>query len=764
MTQTYHPRLDSQRPNQQATTTTITSPTTPSQISSSSTSAATAAATAAALPSWHFTLRLDARPPVDKMAFSNLVNLGVEALQNIMQSSPSSPWIPQGPTEQGFLLLADHGKDSVRATKAPPAIAVHRGQLWVVWEDDDNALYYAATTPDSHGEEFGPRVTFPLDDVAMFGGNGSGSGKAGGAIPALANLNGVLHAVIVSAQTGAMVHYLYDADEALAWVRQEGLPADCIAGAKTRDPALVAFHNKLFLAYIDTDGHLAHAVFDIHSATWSEPSRVKPTGVAPPEVGDANGPFQGAPALFVLNGSLHLLCESTGGDGEIVGFRYDYTESGWTWSPADDVSEGKAAKGVSAASYGRNAYLGFVEDDWVFVAAHKDGQAWEKPEHVGGRDVKARFPPQMALMNGRVHCVFAGKWKGDLHWFSRPVLDYDLKTWMGAVPDDTWLSAMTVPGTHDSCARSNVPFVRTQYLSITQQLALGIRFFDLRLRRHDDNKLYCYHGGMPIGLPNNLSFDDVMKQVFDFIGPTKDRPATETVLISINNDDKSKEQKHNPQLFYNAVKEAIESTPVYELDGSERWYSAPVTAKLGDVRGKAVLLRRYYGDPDVEPTERLGLDLEKWLDDNPDFTIKTPTGVKVHLQDKWKYAKRCELDDLVSSKQDFVRKMMARASGSEESESDDEDTDPEKTWFINFCSAVGDPVEHGEVAEAKWIAVGAHSDFHFFGKWVEGMNVRTRDYLRTLEGGKKRLGVVNLDYPELPEDSDLVARLIESNF
>jgi len=83
-------------------------------------------------------------------------------------------------------------------------------------------------------------------------------------------------------------------------------------------------------------------------------------------------------------------------------------------------------------------------------------------------------------------------------------------------------------------------------------------------------------------------------------------------------------------------------------------------------------------------------------------------------------------------------------------------------WFINFCSAVGDPVEHGELAEAKWIAVGAHSDF--IGKWVTGMNRLTRDYLQASGTGRKRLGIVNLDYPELPEDNDLVARLIETNF
>jgi hypothetical protein len=57
--------------------------------------------------------------------------------------------------------------------------------------------------------------------------------------------------------------------------------------------------------------------------------------------------------------------------------------------------------------------------------------------------------------------------------------------------------------------------------------------------------------------------------------------------------------------------------------------------------------------------------------------------------------------------------------------------------------------------------VGAHADF--IGNWIPGMNRQTRDYL-VKAGGKRRLGIVNLDYPELPGDNDLVARLIESNF
>lgn len=712
------------------------------------------------LPSWDIRLNLDSRPPFNPY-LQDPSNPNVERnTHSDPDTSRSSTWIPQGPTKQGFVIHPDHPREHLRS-KVPPSIATHRGSLWMAWTDFDDQVWYSSTVPDGHGETFGRHEKFPYHE---------GKGKNG--IPMIANLNGVLHAVIVSPDTGAMAHYINDADDE-GFVHQGPLPEGCVAAKGSRGPALAAFHNKLFLAYIGPDQRLSYNQWDADSQSWSPTQNI------------CGGQFQGKPALFVLNGALHVLCEAADpNSGDILGYRYGYSESGWSWDPTDDVSEGRATRGVSAASYGGHAYLGFLnannDDGAVFVAAHADGRAWGEPERVGGGSVRARFAPQMAVMNGRVYCVFAGKWRGDLRWFSKPVLGYDLGTWMGALDGSAWLSGLTIPGTHDSCARSNVPFVRTQYLSVTQQLALGIRFLDLRLRRHDDGRLYCYHGGVPINLPKGLSFDSVMDEVWEFIGPRDGKEATETVLISINNDDRSKGQKANPGVFYNAVKEAIDSTPAYE-DGSGRWYTEPVTARLGDVRGKAVLLRRYYGDADVAPTERMGLDLEEWLQDDPDFTIVTPNGVRVRLQDKWKYSKRSGLEELVASKLGHVRRMMELAAGTladdnaggggGEGGGDDEvpPGQPEKTWYINFCSAVGEPVEHGEVAEAKWIAVGAHSNLHFFGRWIEGVNVRTRDYLRGLDegagrGGTRRLGVINLDYPELPEDSDLVARLIETNF
>lgn len=84
---------------------------------------------------------------------------------------------------------------------------------------------------------------------------------------------------------------------------------------------------------------------------------------------------------------------------------------------------------------------------------------------------------------------------------------------------------------------------------------------------------------------------------------------------------------------------------------------------------------------------------------------------------------------------------------------------PPDHWFLNFSSAVGDPAKKGEIAESHWIAVGGHSDF--IGKFVQGMNVTLR---RKFQWGiKTRYGVIAMDYPELPKDSDLIAWLISTN-
>ena len=84
-------------------------------------------------------------------------------------------------------------------------------------------------------------------------------------------------------------------------------------------------------------------------------------------------------------------------------------------------------------------------------------------------------------------------------------------------------------------------------------------------------------------------------------------------------------------------------------------------------------------------------------------------------------------------------------------------------WFLNFTSAVGVPSLKGEVAESHWIAVGGNSKF--IGRFVEGVNRRVVEEVGAWRGRseKDRLGIVAMDYPELPKGSDLVARLVGLN-
>jgi 1-phosphatidylinositol phosphodiesterase len=302
----------------------------------------------------------------------------------------------------------------------------------------------------------------------------------------MAGLLGMLHAIIIR-ETGDMVHYVFD-NVNQTWISPSVLDRESGFSSGTT-PALVAFHNKLFLVYIQ-DSKLFYSNWTLNprdeTAEWKLPQEV--SGIS--QVG-------GIPALFVLNGTLHVICESADESRDILGFAYASLED--VWNSCDDVSEGKAASGVSATSYGDSAFLAFQENGpndtshVIYISEYKDGK-WLPQEAVAGQ--ASADPPQLSILNGRINCIFnSNDETKDLKWYSRSLLDFSLSTWMSGIPDETLLSNITLPGTHDSCAESNIPFVRTQYLSITKQLEAGLRFLDLRVRVHSDGQLYMYHGG-----------------------------------------------------------------------------------------------------------------------------------------------------------------------------------------------------------------------------------------------------------------------------
>ncbi|GAA2269291.1 MULTISPECIES: phosphatidylinositol-specific phospholipase C [Kitasatospora] len=74
-----------------------------------------------------------------------------------------------------------------------------------------------------------------------------------------------------------------------------------------------------------------------------------------------------------------------------------------------------------------------------------------------------------------------------------PTAGFAPSDWMSALGDAVPLSRLTLPGTHDSCARYGGALTECQTLPIARQLEYGIRFLDIRCRSIDGS--FAIHHG-----------------------------------------------------------------------------------------------------------------------------------------------------------------------------------------------------------------------------------------------------------------------------
>ena len=106
--------------------------------------------------------------------------------------------------------------------------------------------------------------------------------------------------------------------------------------------------------------------------------------------------------------------------------------------------------------------------------------------------------------------------------------------WMSRVADDTLLSSMSIPGTHDSMTSTSSEdnscyslFYKrccvTQSMSLRDQLYAGIRFVDIRLK-HEYNHFTLHHDFISLG----VTLSDTLKILIEFL---KTNPS-ETVIMS----------------------------------------------------------------------------------------------------------------------------------------------------------------------------------------------------------------------------------------
>jgi 1-phosphatidylinositol phosphodiesterase len=324
-------------------------------------------------------------------------------------------------------------------------------------------------------------------------------------------------------------------------------------------------------------------------------------------------------------------------------------------------------------------------------------------------------------------------------------------TWMSHLPSSTPMSALTIPGTHDSAAYTySWPFIATQTLDITAQLNAGIRYFDLRCGLRAD-VLEMVHGQALLG----LRLEQVLADMYAFLSAHP----SEALIAQIKRDRKDEKSTVH---FAQAITNLISATP-------DHWRTANTTPLLGELRSRIQLFRRFEGSPTSQPPNpplpfAYGIDVTRWQD-NPTrpFTIAHPTSnVSLTIQDHYSFPSALSLPSLIARKGGDVSELLDWAS---KSYNPDPDQRQNQQWFINFTSAFEFNLYYQ--ITPREIAAGAYWAF----RWEDGMNARLRNYLDSHadddgddgSSTRKRYGIIAMDFPEAGA-KDLVTAVVRTNF
>jgi len=290
-----------------------------------------------------------------------------------------------------------------------------------------------------------------------------------------------------------------------------------------------------------------------------------------------------------------------------------------------------------------------------------------------------------------------------IHPHSDPRLP--LADWMSALDDARALHSLTVPGSHDTCAYTvDDALVRTQDAPLDAQLMHGVRMLDIRCR-HVHDRFEIHHGGIALG----MTFDDVLATCACFLAAHP----RECIVMSV----KDEWPAHACGRSFDATFDAHRAR-----HPGLRWHAGGALPALGDVRGAAVLLRRFRS------SRPLGIDLTAWPD-NQTFTIDQP-GAAFVIQDAYRVPVAASIDYKWREVDALLTHMPGAESG---------------RWAVNFTSGTGMGANPSVVARGNGTMAGIHA--------------RLAKRLRTHPGP---CGIVLLDFCR-DDDWRLVRALVAQN-
>ncbi|KAF2770838.1 PLC-like phosphodiesterase [Teratosphaeria nubilosa] len=190
----------------------------------------------------------------------------------------------------------------------------------------------------------------------------------------------------------------------------------------------------------------------------------------------------------------------------------------------------------------------------------------------------------------------------------------NMKAWMKEFEDETPLSALSIPGTHNSPTHYKaLPSVRCQAVSPREQLDNGVRFFDIRVQPTEPEKpesdgLNLVHAVFPISLTGPKKFRDLCNMAKDWL---KANPS-ETLIMSLKREGTG-----------NATDQQLSIILKDHYTNSTEWWTQPHIPTLGEARGKIVLMRRFANADRLKGEwggRGWGLNAENWADNTANCT------------------------------------------------------------------------------------------------------------------------------------------------
>ncbi|XP_054910070.1 1-phosphatidylinositol phosphodiesterase [Poeciliopsis prolifica] len=184
--------------------------------------------------------------------------------------------------------------------------------------------------------------------------------------------------------------------------------------------------------------------------------------------------------------------------------------------------------------------------------------------------------PELVLLLGVVGFSYGAIQRPD--YDDTPNPEFLNPSWMASIPDDQPLSAVTMPGTHNTMSLYGGVYAECQTWTLASQLRAGIRFLDVRVR-HVNGNLTIHHGVSY----QWAHFGHVLEGVFDFLH----QYPSETVLMRV------KEEFSETNNIYGAVVDFIHRYGHWD----QLWHSRLVPT-MAEARGKLIILQDFTG-PDL---------------------------------------------------------------------------------------------------------------------------------------------------------------------